>query len=127
MNNNERGELQDILVDYVEDPRKMGPCILKVEKLFRRVHNRWAGFRNRETGSDAAGVIMDSVCTKYHLAPSEIRGTSRSKILLDARLEIVVTMHIAGFSYSEIARTINRHQSTITHTLRKAGRLDNGS
>jgi chromosomal replication initiation ATPase DnaA len=118
MNREERRHLQTILIEYIENPRKMGPCILDIEDLFRTVNSRWNGYgRHKEGGVLLADEILESISEKYRIAINAIQGNGRGKRLLEARYEIIVQMNEAGYSYSEIGRTINRHPSTITHSM----------
>lgn len=120
MTQTERESLQDILVEYVENPRKLGPCILKIEDLFRHVYSRWNGFRNEHRDISKADEILERIAAKYSVDPERIRGNRRSRYLVRAREEIAWLMYKEGFSYAEIARHLNRHASTIIYTLDKA-------
>lgn len=126
MTSDEREVLQDILVEYIENPRKMGTCITDIESLFREVHQRW----NQETGHQVpqkkpkvlnkqAQAIIDDVCERYEIEYDALIGKRRSKYLITAREQICFAMHQAGFNFSEIGRAINRHPSTVIHTLKK--------
>lgn len=120
MNKTERAKLQHILVEYIENPRKMGGCILDIEELFRKVHERWSGYaRNTVVGSDMADSIVIDIAERHKISIDTILGKSRSTRVLAARKEMIIALHDAGFSQSEIARTLNRHPSTILHTLTK--------
>jgi hypothetical protein len=120
MNKTERAKLQHILVEYIENPRKMGGCILDIEELFRKVHERWNGFaRNKVGGGNLAEEIIVEIADRNNISMDTILGPSRSARVLAVRREIIITMNDAGFSQSEIARSINRHPSTVLHTLQK--------
>lgn len=123
MTPDEREVLQDILVEYIENPRKMGTCIKDIEDLFRSVHQRWS--KNSAPKSkpaptdDEAEEIVNDVCERYDITYDELTGKRRSSHLITAREQICYAMHRAGFNYSQIGRTINRHASTVIHTLNK--------
>lgn len=122
MNKNERAKLQNILVEYIENPRKMGGCILDIENLFRVVHERWSGYsRHKNGGGDLAEQILEQIGNEHGISVDSIIGPARSARVLACRTEIIAAMYEAGFSQSEIARTINRHPSTILHALKKMG------
>ena len=120
MNKGERSQLQQILVEYIENPRKMGQCILDVEELFRVVHERWNGYsRNKVGGGDLAESVVDEIAERHNISLTTLLGQTRSARVLACRNEIVLELHDLGFTQSEIARSINRHPSSIMHILRK--------
>ena len=120
MNKTERAQLQDILVEYIENPRKMGGCILDIESLFRVVHDRWLGLSVKNRGSsEIAEEIVETALEKHKIGMRTLKGKSRSARVLLCRAEIITKLDEAGFSHSEIGRTINRHPSTVLHTLNK--------
>lgn len=120
MSSNEREVLQDILVEYIENPRKMGTCIKDIELLFREVHNRWKSESKQQPMSDEDMYnIISKVCSRYNITYNDLIGTKRSKHLITAREQICDALHSAGYNYSQIGRGINRHASTVIHTIRK--------
>lgn len=119
MTQTERAELQDILIAYVENPRRMGPCIMSIEELFRKVHSRWIGFRHEHRNVSVADDVIEEVCQKHKVDLERIRGPRRSKYLVKAREEIAFTLWKRGFTYAEIARAINRHPSTVIYSIEK--------
>lgn len=130
MTKEEREQLQDILIEYIENPRKMGTCIKNIESLFHDVHVRWSS-TNAQTKLDtqlsknvfrpteAAQIIISDVCNRYQVTYEEVIGKRRSKYLIQAREQIAKAMHNQGFNYSDIGRSINRHPSTIIHSINK--------
>lgn len=119
MTHKERQELQEILVEYIENPRKMGGCILSIEDLFRRVHTRWSGFRYETRTVNVADEIVNRIANKYNVTIKQIQSRRRPKRLVQAREEIVLEMKEAGFSLAEIARALDKHASSIIYTLAK--------
>jgi len=119
MTHSERQELQKILVEYIENPRKMGSCILAIEDLCRRVHSRWVGFRYENRHVDVVDQILQEVADKHQVDVAKMKGPRRSKYLVKAREEGMLRLYKHGFTYAEIARAFNRHASTVIYTLAK--------
>jgi len=125
MNIEERNVLQEILVDYVENPRMMGTCIKNIESLFHVVHIRWNEehsvnhIKTNNNLNNDAHKIISNVCSRYEITYKDLIGTSRTKCLLTAREQICDALYTAGYNYSQIGRAINRHASTVIHTLNK--------
>ena len=117
MTHTEREELQDILIDYIEHPRKMGGCMLSIEDLCRRVHERWTDEQNHKTPIEEQ--IMNDVSKKHDISIERIKGKRRSQYIVKAREEICHRMYDAGFSYADIARAIGKHASSVIYTLSK--------
>lgn len=120
MNKNERVALQYILVEYIENPRKMGGCILNIEELFRKVHERWSGYnRHKDGGSDLAQTIIAEISDHHRISIAALLGPTRSTRIIAARTDVIIKLIDAGFTHSEVARSINKHPSTVAHTLAK--------
>jgi len=125
MTPDEREILQDILVEYIENPRKMGTCIKDIETLFRSVHQRWSKKPPRKPTHKSTPIdnetkkIIDTICNRYDITYEELTGNRRSAHLITAREQICFAMNRAGYNYSQIGRAINRHASTVIHTLNK--------
>lgn len=121
MTSDEREILQDILVEYIENPRKMGTCIKDIETLFQSVHQRWSKKPDRKPTitDDESDEIINTICDRYDISYEELIGKRRSAHLITAREQICYAMHRAGYNYSQIGRVINRHASTVIHTLKK--------
>lgn len=119
MTQSERQELQQILVDYVENPRKMGTCITSIEKLFRQVHSRWNGFRHQHRNIELAEDIISRLAEKHNVTIEKLMSRQRSQYVVDARNEICLELYDAGYSYAEIAKAMNRHDSTIGYIITK--------
>ena len=119
MTQSERQELQQILVDYVENPRKMGTCITSIEDLFRRVHSRWNGFRHQQRNIEKAISIINRIAEKHDVTIEKLMSRQRSQYIVDARDEACIELYNAGYSYSEIAKALNRHNSTIGYVINR--------
>ena len=108
-----RKELQRILVLYVENPSRLGKVIRDIENLFDPPHDP----------NDRITPIIDEVCKKYQATIEELQGDSRAKIFTRARNEIIGKLYDIGITYVEMGRVLNRHTSTIHHSLRLIGKI----
>ena len=125
LTNKERDELQNILIECIESPTKIISHLSKLEDVIRTI------IRRREEkppiqNAKANKIILD-VCTHHQITLDQLRGTSRSKQLIRAREDAIEKLYDSGFTYNEITSIVNRHSSTVNHTLHRIGKIKNGA
>lgn len=123
---NERLELQSILIEYVENPTRLGTYLMKAEELFRHVYVRLSS-ENEDPQFETMEEIVERISTKHNLPIAVICGPKRRQDILAARTELIVTLYKNGHTYKAISKLIGRTPSAVTHTLHVAGILDNSN
>lgn len=118
-NKQEQRELQNILIEYIENPKKMGTCIDNIENLFHQIHSRWNGFRYELRSSSIVDKIMNEIAAKHNVTVDQIKSLRRAKYISKAREEIIMRLYKNGFTYAEISKATNKHTSSIIYVIAK--------
>lgn len=59
------------------------------------------------------------IARQYGLELEDIQGPTRTKLLVQARINIIKTLRKRGLSLNAIGWTINRNHTTVLHHLKK--------
>lgn len=72
----------------------------------------------------SARSIIVQVCQERSLTVAAMLARRKDKVLVTARWEVMGRMLDAGFSRTEIARTLNLDHTSVLHGLRQSGRVE---
>ena len=115
--NDDDERLVEILEDQTEHPVRIVHHIKQIKDLFTTVHSR---SQSRYFRPSIESILYEAYVT-FNITKEDVQGISRSKLLLQARGWICGTLYMAGYTFAEISRAINKHQSTIKYTLEREG------
>ncbi len=70
-------------------------------------------------GGGRAGAVLRAVAEAYEASVISMRGTGKHDPLPDARAHAAYVLHKTGMSLDAIGRLLNRHHSTIHHSVNR--------
>ena len=69
-------------------------------------------------GDSVLNSIVTQVCNEANARPDDVRNGGNRKELVDLRAEIARRARLAGFSFPQIGRAMNRHHTSVMHLLK---------
>jgi len=116
--------LINILESQTENPVKIIHHIKQIKELFQSIVDTYYTTPSTIYHRPTIDYVMNNAFRIHNVTLQEIKGSARSKSLIEARSYIISNLYMAGYTFAEISRAIGKHQSTIKYTLERVGIIE---
>jgi IS30 family transposase len=115
LNDEDKEEIYEILIEYVENPQRIGTAVNKISNIIERKLKN-----NTQKKSHNTEFFLEEAIKKFNIEKRElIDKKTRTRNLTEVRLWITKKMWKNGYNNRNIAEILNCNPSTITRYINK--------